>query len=619
MPDPLTPDDDDEVTRLYVIGADGRPQAQPTPAPPLQEVPLLDIDEDETLVDEGALLDSDDDETLTNMEVVDDYALDDDAETNDANPVPAGPWRPGELVGVTINERYRIDKLIGLGGMGAVYRAHHVLIEKIVAVKVMNPAYSASEVDLERFLREARSASQIRHENVVDITDFGYSEGGQAFIVMEHLEGEDLATLLARERRIGWRRVVALALQICAGLKAAHARGIVHRDMKPDNCFIVKRDDGREQIKVLDFGIAKIVNERAEASLTGQALIGTPEYVAPELVLGEQADARVDIYALGVVMYEALTGAVPFKSETYMGTLQLHLRGELVPPSRAAADAEIPTGISDVVVRAMSRKPARRFQNIDELDLALRETCGLAPGGAFTLAGDAIVGEATVEEQLAGIQAPAVARLAAAPRRIDAQQRRLLMIVGPALGLALVALLWFAMGRGGEESTKGVPDEVAVVTPEAADPEPAKPPPETTAVEDGTGGADERAGEDESAGDEDESAGEEEDESAGEEEDESAGEEEDPSALPRSLSRGAFKRGLGGARARVKKSCSGLGLPGMKVTVKISVKPNGRVRSVTPVGSRAGSSLGRCVVKAAKRARFRKTEVGGTHTATFSL
>ncbi|MCB9756109.1 MAG: serine/threonine protein kinase [Myxococcales bacterium] len=448
MPDPMTHDEDDEVTTFYVLGVGGRPQAQR--AGDAGDDGVLELDELDELDETTPALELDD---ALEDPLDEDVDIDDDAETQDAYRLPQGPWRPSELVGVTINERYRVEKLIGLGGMGAVYRGHHVVIEKLVAIKVMNPVYSASEVDLERFLREARSASQIRHENVVDITDFGYSEGGQAFLVMEYLDGEDLATLLARERRISWKRLVAIALQICAGLKAAHARGIIHRDMKPDNCFIVKREGGRDLVKVLDFGIAKVVNERRETSLTGQALIGTPEYVAPELVLGEPPDARVDIYALGVVMYEALTGRVPFRSDTYMGTLQLHLRGELVAPDRAAPDAEIPAGISDIIARALSREPARRFQDIESLEGALRETCGLAPVAAAPLTADVVLGETTVEEQLAAIDAPAVqrlaaARLAAAPRYRDERQRRLLlMIAAPVAVVAVVALLWFALGR----------------------------------------------------------------------------------------------------------------------------------------------------------------------------
>ncbi|MCA9636080.1 MAG: serine/threonine protein kinase, partial [Myxococcales bacterium] len=164
-----------------------------------------------------------------------------------------------DLSGEILAERYRLIRQVGRGGMGAVYLAEHTLIGKEVAVKVMGYEHSRRPQDIERFLLEARAASKIRHENIVDITDFGYTDDGLGFLVMEFLEGEDLAVTCKREGRLPWRRALAIALQICAGLGAAHAQGIVHRDMKLENCFRIRRGDNHDFIKLLDFGIAKIL------------------------------------------------------------------------------------------------------------------------------------------------------------------------------------------------------------------------------------------------------------------------------------------------------------------------------------------------------------------------
>jgi serine/threonine protein kinase len=242
-------------------------------------------------------------------------------------------------------ERYKLVKLIGEGGMGSVYQAEHTTIGRKLAIKVLAPEFGDSPEVVARFLQEARTASMLHHEHIVDVTDFGYTKQGLAFLTMEYLEGENLADLLEREGRLPWTRVRRVILQICRALHAAHEKGIVHRDMKPDNCFRIKRGGNQDFIKILDFGIAKVISD---GSLTGRqekpkmateagTLLGTPEYMAPEIARDQKADARVDVYSLGILMYELLTGSVPFKGSTFMATVAMQMVDEPQPPSLSAA------------------------------------------------------------------------------------------------------------------------------------------------------------------------------------------------------------------------------------------------------------------------------------------
>ncbi|MCA9663001.1 MAG: serine/threonine protein kinase, partial [Myxococcales bacterium] len=268
-----------------------------------------------------------------------------------------------DLAGEVLAERYRLIKQIGRGGMGAVYLAEHTLIGKEVAVKVLGYEHSQRPQDIERFLLEARAASKIRHEHIVDITDFGYTDDGLAFLVMEYLEGEDLAVTAKREGRFDWRRTLAIAEQLCGALGAAHRGGIIHRDMKLENCFRIQRAGNEDFIKVLDFGIAKILDDaqaNTEEAMTQSALVGTPEYVAPELVRGLKADPRADIYAVGVVMYKLITGEVPLRGESYMATLTKHLLEKPLPPRRRVPSVEIPEAVDDLVMRALEKEPEKR-------------------------------------------------------------------------------------------------------------------------------------------------------------------------------------------------------------------------------------------------------------------
>ncbi|WP_434416589.1 serine/threonine-protein kinase [Nannocystis pusilla] len=277
------------------------------------------------------------------------------------------------MLGGVLAGRYRIDRRLGSGGMGAVYAGPHLLLDRPVAVKVIKPRFGDDPGIAQRFIQEARAASVIAHAHVVEITDFGETDGGTAFFVMERLEGEDLAATVSREGPLAWQRVVHIGEQIARALAAAHKHGVVHRDIKPANCFRLTRDDDPDYIKVLDFGLAKVVGgasrgEDASLTQTG-ALLGTPGYIAPELYRGLAADHRVDIYALGALMHKLLTGELP----------PMRLGSD--DPTELALSAA-PPGLQAILRRALADDPSARYPTAQAVATDLRH---LAAGTGVSL------------------------------------------------------------------------------------------------------------------------------------------------------------------------------------------------------------------------------------------
>jgi len=277
------------------------------------------------------------------------------------------PRMPGHsrdpLIGQVIGGRYQIIDLIGSGGMGAVYRAVHVLMQKVVAIKVLNPEMIEHPEARARFEREAKAAARIAHRNVCTATDFGSTEEGRFFLVMEYMEGESLEAVIARSAPIEPRRVLALADQICQALARAHDLGIVHRDLKPENILLIE-EEGEEVIKILDFGIAKMTGDgiRDEPALTqAGAIYGTPRYMAPEQILSPNIDHRADLYSLGVILYAMLTGNLPFDAPQSAEILKMHLSAEPMSLRAMAPTAEIPPRLNRAVLKLLSKKPDDRF------------------------------------------------------------------------------------------------------------------------------------------------------------------------------------------------------------------------------------------------------------------
>jgi serine/threonine protein kinase len=322
--------------------------------------------------------------------------------------------RRDALFGQVLADRYRVLDLIGKGGMGKVYLAEHIALGKRVAVKVLNPAYTHRPDQVKRFLREARAASKIGHENVIDVIDYGEMPNGSVFFVMEHLQGEDLGKLLRRTGSLPWSRARRILLQICRAVQAAHAKGILHRDMKPENCFIIHRNGMRDFVKVLDFGIAKMheENNRVSHTLTqAGALIGTPEYMAPEQVQGEAGDARIDIYALGCIMYQLLTGQLPFSDKTMFGVLSQQVNVRPVPPRQLSPDADIPVEVEAIILKAMEKDRNLRFQTMAELiEGIVAAPRGLADGRSGTTSNlDAAASAARIAAAMNAASAQALA------------------------------------------------------------------------------------------------------------------------------------------------------------------------------------------------------------------
>jgi serine/threonine protein kinase len=297
------------------------------------------------------------------------------------------------LIGTNLDGRYRVLRVIGEGGMGVVYEAEHVLIEKHVALKVLRESFSTRPDVVERFRQEAKSASRIGHPNIVDVSDFGETPTGQSYIVMEMLVGEDLADVLARDRTLPPPRAVRIAYQVARALHATHKKHIVHRDLKPENIYLIERDGQRDVVKVVDFGVAKMndVEVAPGRKLTRTGMIfGTPEYMSPEQALGRPFDHRVDIYALGAILFELLSGRVPFEGENFMEILAKHGNSEVPTLLDVHPEIQISSTLEAIVMRTLTKDPAQRYQTMGELADALRAAPEMpgaeASTGADTLA-----------------------------------------------------------------------------------------------------------------------------------------------------------------------------------------------------------------------------------------
>jgi serine/threonine-protein kinase len=284
---------------------------------------------------------------------------------------PEGAKDP--YIGTTFDHRYKIQKLLGEGGMGFVYLARHKVIDKKVAVKVLRADLAKDREILDRFLQEAKAASSIGNPHIIDISDFGDLPDSSTYFVMEFLEGQSLGALLEGDTRLPVDRICHIALQIADGLAAAHERGIVHRDLKPDNVFVITRGTDHDFVKILDFGIAK-VSGNANTKLTkAGAVFGTPHYMSPEQAAGAPIDHRTDIYALGVMLYEMVSGQLPFNADNFMGILTQHMYKAPVPIRALVPGPECPPSLEAVVLKCLSKKPEGRYQSMEELGADLKK------------------------------------------------------------------------------------------------------------------------------------------------------------------------------------------------------------------------------------------------------
>jgi tRNA A-37 threonylcarbamoyl transferase component Bud32 len=323
------------------------------------------------------------------------------------------------LIGSRIGN-YEVKSKIGEGGMGAVYLGEHPLIGKKVAIKILLPELVNNANVATRFFNEAKAANDIRHQNIVDIVDFG----GQKifYLIMELLEGESLTAKL-QAGRIGFDVTRHILQQCCSGLAASHAKGIIHRDLKPDNLFVVRRGSDENFVKILDFGIAKLtVAAPTNAKTRTGTLIGTPAYMSPEQCAGRSnIDARSDVYSLGVVMYEMLTGQVPFQGEGFGDIVVAHLTEPPKPVRQLRA--EIPAELEAIVMHAIEKEPEQRFQSMEAFGVALGDPAAFALSpGAVAVAG--AVAAAPTTEVAAVSDAPAPAPSSTGAQTVVAAKKK---------------------------------------------------------------------------------------------------------------------------------------------------------------------------------------------------
>ncbi len=290
-----------------------------------------------------------------------------------------------DLSGRVIAKRYLLKSRLGFGGMGVVYKAIDQRLEKAVAIKVLKEEFSKRQDVVARFTQEAKSVARIKHENVLDVTDYGQSESGDYYIAMELLVGTDLAKALEKREPMTVDRATDIAVQICRALSAAHALGVVHRDMKPENVFLLRSDDGREVVKIVDFGIAQMKDTAGGESsrkLTQAGMVfGTLDYMPPEQASGSAIDHRVDVYATGVILYEMFAGRVPFYADTPLDVLRQHLSSAGPPPIHDVnPDADVSPEFAAVIYKALAKEPGQRHASMSEFaDELLRARQGTRP------------------------------------------------------------------------------------------------------------------------------------------------------------------------------------------------------------------------------------------------
>jgi serine/threonine-protein kinase len=295
-------------------------------------------------------------------------------------PLAAPLPKPGDIIA----DRYRVVAPIGRGAMGTVYRAEHVQISKVMAIKLLHRELEQNPENVARFHREAESASRLNHPHTVHVFDFGRTKSGSLYLVMEYVDGDDLAKVIDKEGPMPFGRVAFLCAQVAGSVADAHAAGIVHRDLKPENIVVTEGREG-ETAKVLDFGLAKLFEGTVEAQVTSSGtIVGTPYYMSPEQIQGQELDGRSDVYAMGAIMYECVVGKPPFEALNPLGVLSQHLSEKPLRPS-ARSPLSVPTEADEIIMRCLEKDPERRYQTAEELRQDLIEYLTTVGSGDWRL------------------------------------------------------------------------------------------------------------------------------------------------------------------------------------------------------------------------------------------
>ncbi len=402
------------------------------------------------------------------------------------------------LIGRVLNGRFRIVEPLGSGGMGKVYKAMQSPLERVVALKILNPNFPAEKDPAfkRRFFLEASLTSKLRHPNTVTVIDYGQTDDGIFFIAMEYLEGQTLAEVLALEKTLPWTRVLDIGQQVCRSLREAHKLGVIHRDLKPANVMLLNEAD-QDMVKVLDFGLVKsflsdLTPGDPEVTQNG-VFLGSPQYMAPEQARNV-ADPRSDVYSLGILMYQMLTGRPPFLGKDYLEVIFLHMKE---PPKRlrdARPGLDVPAEVEAVLLKCLEKDPLARFQSMDELLEAIRYAAQIS--GASGIFQDRRSGvhptppplpAVTTGAHLASLTPPPEANTMAidiaeeeGPAAVRARAlQRLVLIAGLLLALGGgFALTWLFMSHGTHPQPEATAPVVATPAPAV---KPAPPPPEAPA------------------------------------------------------------------------------------------------------------------------------------------
>jgi eukaryotic-like serine/threonine-protein kinase len=356
--------------------------------------------------------------------------------------IVAQPWNTtnprvastDEYLGKTVVGKYRIEQMLGEGGMGKVYKATQLGIDRPIVLKVLRQALLSDDRTVRRFQREAKAASRLNHPNSIGVIDFGTAEDGALYIAMEYVQGKDLHHVLSREWPLPEARIIRIVSQVLSALSDAHSAGVIHRDLKPENIMVEQRRGEADFVKVLDFGIAKIMDSAGDdgPALTRAGFVcGTPEYMSPEQARGAQLDHRSDLYAVGVILYQLCSGLLPFDSDSAVGFATKHLTEQPPPPSKRRPEARISPGLEKLIMRALAKSPDDRPQTAeafrDEL-LALDKERRAAPVRSRGASGKSLPRVSTPEDQTAtrvnGSAEPNPWENADATRRADSNYMR---------------------------------------------------------------------------------------------------------------------------------------------------------------------------------------------------
>ena len=396
---------------------------------------------------------------------------------------------PGDLVA----EKYRVERVLGAGGMGVVFMARHIHLDDVVALKVLSPDLLDSEQAVVRFRREAQAAAKLKNENVVRVFDVGVHRGSLPYLVMEYLEGGDLAQMIRGGGPLSVEQAADVLIQACSAVSAAHHLGIIHRDLKPSNLFCVPRADGGFKVKVVDFGISRVSEgpmDEQGITVTGH-IVGSPSYMSPEQMRSShRVDARSDIWSLGVVLYECLTGKLPFPATTYA---EVCVKVTQDPPEPLVErEPPVPAALAAVVLRCLEKDRERRFATAAELALALVEFA--PPSGRQLAESFALPGRRTTAElPAAASSAPPVTSALTSNRQSFTRTAHALRshrlpwrAISLGFGAVLVLAAWFIVARrfdAPEQRNVNARDERAVTTSPPVVARPVEPAPRPTSAE----------------------------------------------------------------------------------------------------------------------------------------